>query len=123
MDTTSVANKLLSARTNIKFYHWATSNYARHKATCDLVAKLDALLDSIVEIYSATYGKPKAGTVGSIEYVVLTDTTAVQYLNSFADFLANDMPKYLSKSDTDLVNLRDELLGVVHQTLYLFTFK
>jgi hypothetical protein len=123
MDTTIVANKLLSARTNIKFYHWSTSNYARHKATCDLVGKLDDLLDSIVEIYSATYGKPKPGTVGTIEYVVLTDATAVQYLNSFADFLVNDMPKYLSKKDTDIVNLRDELLGVVHQALYLFTFK
>lgn len=119
-----IVSKMLAVRNNIKLYHWATGSFARHKATCDFVGSFDGLVDSFVETYSTRYGKPKMGTVMTLDLAVFTDAEAMQYLENFASFLVMELPKYLnSKTDSDLINLRDEILNLVHQTLYLFTFK
>jgi hypothetical protein len=48
-------------------------------------------------------------------------TTANQVLNSFEDYLMNELPKEIDDSQTELLNIRDEMLGVVQQTKYLLT--
>lgn len=48
-------------------------------------------------------------------------TTANQVLNSFEDYLINEIPKEIDESQTELLNIRDEMLGVVQQTKYLLT--
>jgi hypothetical protein len=48
-------------------------------------------------------------------------TTANQVLNSFEDYLMNELPKEIDESQTQLLNIRDEMLGVVQQTKYLLT--
>jgi len=46
-------------RSQIKLYHWQTYQFARHKATDDLITALDELMDSYVEVYMGKYGRPK----------------------------------------------------------------
>ena len=117
-----IVAKMLTVRNNIKLYHWATSVFARHKATCDFVSAMDGLIDTFVETYSSRYGKPKG--LMTLELAVFSDAEAMQYLDNFATFLVTELPKYVNaKTDSDLLNLRDEMLNQVHQTLYLFTFK
>ncbi len=48
-------------------------------------------------------------------------TSANQVLNSFEDYLMNELPKEIDDSQTELLNIRDEMLGVVQQTKYLLT--
>jgi hypothetical protein len=36
-------------------------------------------------------------------------------------FLKKEVPKQLKQHDTDLLNIRDELLSSLNKTLYLFT--
>ncbi len=51
----------------------------------------------------------------------ISDKKIVYILKQFAVFLTKlDSEKDLT---TDLVNIRDEMLGTVHQTLYLLTLK
>jgi hypothetical protein len=54
-----------------------------------------------------------------------TDASIVKSLKAFREWLSDDLPKYLNnKSDnTDLLNIRDDILADVNNTLYLFTFE
>jgi hypothetical protein len=105
----------------IKLYHWQTKLYARHKATDELHSELLSLTDKFIEVYIGRYGRPKFEEGFQVKVSELTEDTASSLLRGFVDFLKNELPKYLKKSDTDLFNIRDEILGTVHQTLYLFT--
>jgi hypothetical protein len=51
----------------------------------------------------------------------LTDVSAVETIQQYINFLKNDLPKNLESSDTDLLNIRDEMLSNLNKTLYLFT--
>jgi len=113
---------LLSYRNNFKVYHWSTGSFSRHKATCDLVDKMDELIDTIIETYSARYGVPKGKCTLSLED--LNDTQVLQYLDSFIAWVTKEFPTFVHPSrDFDLLNTRDELLGVLEQTKYLFRLK
>lgn len=107
----------------IKLYHWQTKIYARHKATDNLHSELLSSTDKFIEVYMGRYGRPRFDKGFQINVSELSDDDAHKLLNGFIDFLKNELPKSLKKSDTDLLNIRDEILETVHQTLYLFTLQ
>jgi hypothetical protein len=51
----------------------------------------------------------------------LSDASAVEKLQSYGRWLKADFPTFLKVHDTDLLNIRDEILALIHQTLYRFT--
>ena len=113
---------MMTLRDQIKIYHWQTTSHSRHKATDELVDKLDENIDKFVEVYMGKYGRPKlSGRTGTIKIRNFHDQEAPALLNSAIDWLTNKLPKYLKDSDTDLFNIRDEILADLNQTLYLFT--
>jgi len=107
--------------TTIKLYHWQTTNFARHKATDSLHEALSELIDTFVEVYMGRYQRPVYQNGFKISIQELTDDTVVGIIQEYIDYLKNDVPKYLKSSDTDLLNIRDEMLQNLNQTLYLFT--
>lgn len=113
----------MSFRDMMKVYHWRTTSYARHKASDSLILGLDPLIDQFVEVYLGKYPRPSfpAGAF-SIDLVNLSDGQAVTALQEFKDFLLNDLSQLQGEMlNTDLINIRDEMLALVNQTLYLFT--
>jgi len=120
-----IINFFFQLTLQIKLYHWTTKSYSRHKASDDLHANILELSDKFVEMYIAKYGRPKIHEPSNtIKISNLNDTQIVHYLKKTIDFLTQDIPKHIDvENDTDLVNIRDELLGNVNQTLYLFTFE
>jgi hypothetical protein len=115
----------MNLRNQIKLYHWQTHVYARHIATDKILAEIDALIDSYVEIYIGKYGRPKLNsTTGTIHLLNMGDAGAVRFIRSAIHYMERNLVKHLNKgSDTDLFNLRDELLANMNQLLYLFTLK
>jgi hypothetical protein len=110
----------------IKLYHWQTKSFARHKATCDLLGSLNDLIDEFIEVYMGRYQRPDFGKNGfklAIDQLSDLDDSAPKTIQNFIDFLKNDVPKYLKPNDTDLFNIRDEIVGVLNKTLYLFTLE
>lgn len=107
--------------TMIKLYHWQTKLYTRHKATDELHSELLKLTDKFIEVYIGRYGRPQFKKSFQLSVSELSEDTATELLKEFVNFLKNELPNYLKKSDSDLLNIRDELLGLTHQTLYLFT--
>lgn len=106
---------------NIKLYHWQTTIYVRHKATDELLDHLLDAIDKFIEIYIGKYKRPSFKNGFNIPVKELNDDDIVSLLKSYIKFLNKDIYKYLKKSDTDLLNVRDDILGHLNKTLYLFT--
>jgi hypothetical protein len=111
---------MMTLRDQVKLYHWQTLSYPRHKATDDLVEKLDANIDKFVEVYVGKYGRPKLGRA-SLKLRDFQDKEAPKLLGEAISWLTFQLPTKLKPTDTDLLNIRDEILSDLNQTLYLFT--
>jgi hypothetical protein len=116
-----IVTHMLTIRNQVKLYHWQTGSFARHKATDDLTAKLDEAIDSFVESYMGKYGRPKVS--GSIRLHNFSDLAARGFVATQTRYLTRELPKKISKEDTDLLNIRDEILGELNKVLYLFTLQ
>lgn len=114
----------LHLRDQIKLYHWQTRVYSRHIATDKILEKLDEAIDSYVEVYSGKYGRSKvSGKNASITLHNLSEAGAVRLVNSAIKYLQGPLTKTLKATDTDLMNIRDEMISDLNQLLYLFTLK
>jgi DNA-binding ferritin-like protein len=107
---------------NIKLYHWNTTSFARHKASDELYEKIIELSDEFMEIYMGKYGRPNKGKANSITLKVWTDKDISEYIRTCLKDL-EVLSLQLSQKDTDLLNIRDELMGKLNQTLYLYSLE
>jgi DNA-binding ferritin-like protein len=105
----------------IKLYHWQTKVYARHKASDDLFNELQTLIDTFVEVYIGKYKRPEYNEKISITFQEVSDDDIIKTLNKYVSFLIKDLPQQLQTQDTELLNIRDEMLQLFNKTLYLFT--
>lgn len=110
---------LLTIRNQVKLYHWQTGSFARHKATDDLTAALDLNIDAFVESYMGRYGRPKVS--GSIKLHNFSESAAKAFVAQQTTYLTKVLPRKIKSTDTDLLNLRDTILGDLTKVLYLFT--
>jgi DNA-binding ferritin-like protein len=109
-------------QTTVKLYHWNTTSFARHKGADDLVDAIIDLSDKFMEIYIGKYTRPNKTSAKTIAFTIkqYNDKEIVEYLKMAVKAL-DTLSHELSPKDTDLLNIRDEVLGKLHQTLYLFT--
>ena len=118
--------KFLEILNTVKLYHWKTHSYATHKATDELYSKLNENIDSFVEVLLGKTGDRVNLT--RIKNISLKDYTSTEELkreiNHFKGFLIdlNNNPALKTMSNSDLFNIRDEILGNLNQFLYLLTF-
>lgn len=108
---------------NIKLYHWQTTSYARHKATCDLHGVLTDLSDQFIEVYMGKYERPEFKDSFTVMVKELSDKNAKDLLEEYSNVLKKEVSKYIKTSDTDLMNIRDEMLAAINKTIYLFTLQ
>jgi hypothetical protein len=119
-----IVNLMLTLRNQVKIYHWETMQFSRHKSTDDLLDKLDDSIDKFVEVYIGKYGRPKLTTkTGTIRLRNFSDEEGPELLKQAIEWLTTRLPTLLSSKDTDLLNIRDEIVADLNQTLYLFTFQ
>ena len=112
----------LQLRDQIKLYHWQTRVYARHIATDQMLEKLEKHIDSFVEVYIGTYGRPRVtGKNTEITVHNMTEAGASRMLQAALRYLQGPLSRSLKEGDHDLFALRDDLMEDVHQLAYLFT--
>ena len=111
-------------RDQIHLYHWQTKSYSRHKATDDAIESLIKAADKYVETYMGKYGRPKMTTkTNTIRLSNLSETSIIRFIKSAMAYLMTDLPRGLAKTDTDLINIRDDMLGHLNQLMYFFTLR
>jgi len=111
-------------REQIKLYHWQTKSYSRHKATDNVIDSLDTSIDKYVEVYMGKYGRMKMNSsTGSISVKNLSESSIINFIKRCIAYLNSELTGKLKDNDTDLINIRDEMLAELNQLLYLFTLK
>jgi hypothetical protein len=103
-----------------KLYHWNTTSYPRHIASDRFDDVLEGIVDKFMEVFIGKYQiKPMIHKI-SIDDALITDNgieSAYKQVREILLQMQNNIP------DTDLLNIRDELVGEINKNLYLFTLK
>lgn len=116
----------------IKIYHWSTLSYPTHKATDELHDKLSELVDSFIEIYIGHCARGKGNGVPVFRFKSEKDASIefceCKSLEAFCKVLDDNIVHLEGLTDrlngyTDLVNIRDEMVGALAQALYLLRLK
>jgi len=102
---------------SVKLFHWMTTSYPKHIASDKLLTNLLDLIDKFVEIYIGKYGRINVSF--KLEIKTLNDTDIISELEKMRMYLTDKLP--ISNKDTDLLNIRDEMIGEINQTLYLMS--
>jgi DNA-binding ferritin-like protein len=105
---------------NIKLYHWTTESYSNHKATNKLFENISDLIDSFVEKYMGAFSRPVMKSGSSVPIQNMTKTKYIKLLKQAQDYLRGDLEKVIAKN-SELLNIRDEMLGEIDQSLYFAT--
>lgn len=128
----------------IKFSHWRTKSYSEHKALDGFLESFLDNMDKFIEVWQGKYGRidiPKK----SVDMVVhkINGKDLVRYLdvllgffggeksgscNSFKisgnrDYCGITIMDIIKSRDSDLLNIRDEIMSSINQLKYLLTLK
>ncbi len=123
----NIVKMFLQMVNTVKLYHWKTSSYAQHKATDELHSELNAGIDSFIEIMLGKDGSRVNLT--DTKTLPLFDFSNVEQLKGevekYKKFLIgmNDSKSLGIASNSDLLNVRDEILGSLNKFTYLLTLK
>jgi DNA-binding ferritin-like protein len=111
----------------VKLFHWKTTSYATHKATDELYEKLNGSVDSFIEILlGKTSSRIDLMNQKNIRLIDLNSQESLKKeIDTFKSYLVSldDNKAMKTMSNSDLYNIRDEILGGLNQFLYLLTFK
>jgi hypothetical protein len=114
-----IIQNLLTILNQLKYYHWGTDSFARHEALGKAYDGLNPLIDEFVEIYLGKYGKNLSKM--SITLRTESDLQIESALNDISNYLSNELIESLNDNDSDLINLKDEILSIINKTKYLLT--
>ena len=111
----------------IKLYHWKTYSYATHKATDELYSKLGEKTDKFVEILLGKFGN-RANLLTTKSIPIKDMHSPEQFkreIGVYKNYLVGltSHPAMKLMTNTDLINVRDDILADLNQFLYLFTMK
>lgn len=120
-DNMKLIAPFIKIQQQLRIFHWQSETYAQHKAFGETYEALDGLIDDFVEVFTGKYGKPKAKFTYSIELKNLDETFVTEIDDSISFLLA--LSEHVDPSDTDLLNIRDEMLALFNKLKYLLSLK
>lgn len=115
--------KLIQVQTQFKFLHWQTHGDAKHRTYGEIYDKLGELLDEFAETMMGKYGRVEFNSEFSLMFQDISSLNMQNFLDGITEFLVSMSDQLDSRYDTDLLNLRDEMLGLINKSKYLLTLK
>lgn len=131
VNTSLIVKTLLEMLNTVKIYHWNTLSYAQHKATDKLYEELNDSIDTFVEILLGKTDRRIEKMVQMCRHYDFKATSKTeepnpvefkQKIHEYRRFLTDLNRVFSSNKDSDLLNVRDEIVGQLNQFLYLFSF-
>lgn len=112
---------LLNHQIVLKLFHFQTELYGAHKASDAYLEKFAQTMDKFLEIAQGIYGKItlKKYTLSGSSH---SDENIIKHIDGMITLLREKIDDVLGEY-TDLINIRDELVGDAEQLKYLLTFK
>ena len=124
-----VITKILEMLMTVKLYHWNTMTYSVHKATDELYGELNTLMDQFVEVL---LGKRDNISEKNKQEILNINTLHVKNykdngqfkkcVEEFKSYLIGLNTMFSRGGNSDLMNIRDEILAVLNKVSYLLTF-
>jgi hypothetical protein len=116
-------NLFLGLQSQLRICHWQTKGLGRHQAFGGLYEALDPLIDTFLESAMGKYGRfVLDNETKNIELNNLSEIDTKSLIIKIREILAG-MSESLDPSDTDLLNIRDEMLAKVNKFAYLLTLE
>jgi DNA-binding ferritin-like protein len=116
--------KIMNFQQQMRILHWQTTSFARHNAYGGIYDSIDDLLDKFAEICMGKYGRIElTDEISELKLKNMKDFSINSYLNEFCDFLVELTGEFDDEKDTDVLNIRDEILSEVNKLKYLLTLK
>lgn len=123
MNLSSNVNFLIGLQQQMRICHWQTKGIARHEAFGGFYSDLDGLIDDFVEEAMGKYGRFVLDEeTNTIQLANLSDINIKGLVHTTREALTQ-MTQQLDPTDTNLLNLRDEILGKLNKYAYLFTME
>lgn len=100
----------------VKLHHWRTHNYSVHKATDNLHEALSEQVDSFVEKLLGSQN-----TRATLTHMPLHSYNSLPELKRRVEHYKKYLRGMPASLGTDLLNIRDELLGSLNQFSYMLS--
>jgi hypothetical protein len=115
--------KLVQIQNQFRFLHWQTTFEAKHKAYGKIHDNLGDLIDDFVEGMMGKYGRPQFPSEFMIAFQDIDSISLQKFIDGCCEFLLGMSDQLDPKVDSDLLNLRDEMLLQFNKLKYLLTLK
>jgi hypothetical protein len=113
----------LKLQAQLQLLHWQTTKFARHLAYGDTYNTIQPLIDGFIEVYQGKNGRIYfEDEAQNITVYNISDDELETYLDSCIETL-EDASSLLDDNDTDLLNIRDEILSAINKLKYLLTLE
>ena len=113
---------IVQLQSQVKFFHWQTKILGKHLALDKVFEAIIEIVDEFTETAMGKYGRISVDGL-SYTFVNVSDEAVISVVDGAIDNCIALTDKLDAKVDTDLLNLRDELLGKLNKTKYLLTLK
>jgi flagellar basal body rod protein FlgB len=121
LDGEKIQTTLLQMQHQYKILHWQTTSFSQHKSFDEIVSSLIENTDEFIETYMGKYGRVIAANTFNITLANYKDTDFVALTDSYINFMISLSNMLDASKDSDLLNIRDEILGSLNQLKYLLS--
>jgi hypothetical protein len=106
----------------MRVFHWQTQkkpgSFAQHEAFGKAYEELDPLIDDFIEIFQGKNGAIMGRDGFTLKLMNLSDN-AEEVIDEYITFLRETIGQSLEPDyDSDLLNIRDEMMAIFNQTKY-----
>lgn len=125
-----IVTQMLQMLMTVKLYHWNTLSFSTHKATDELYGSLNTLIDQFVEVLLGKHNnvnernKQEILAVKTLHLHTYKDNGKFKHqLESYKKYLIGLNKHFNNGENSDLLNIRDEILATLNKISYLLTLK
>jgi hypothetical protein len=118
----NLITNLLTIQNQMRVFHWQTQkkpgSFAQHQAFGTAYEDLDPLIDDFIEIFQGKNGAIMGKDGFTLRLMNLSDNFEA-VIDEYITFLRETVGQSLEPEyDSDLLNIRDEMMAVLNQTKY-----
>ena len=123
MNLSSNVNLFLGLHANLKVFHWQTKGFSRHEGFASVRSTIEDLMDDFVEQAMGQYGRFILDEESkNINLINLSEAKPSQMAETICEALVQ-LTDQIDPKDTNLLNIRDEMLGAMQKLKYLLTLE
>jgi hypothetical protein len=111
----------LSLQNQLRVYHWQTKSYPQHMAFGGIYEALDPLIDKFIEVSIGKNGDNDTEVDFSLKLFNYGKNYG-EIIDVYLEMLSADItPLFDSQRDSELLNIKDEIVAELQKLKYLLT--